>query len=176
MIDDGSYLTIEPRLFRWLSTKSYGCDSIMDLGAGKFDKLQYLRAKTKIGVERFLPYIEEYGRPGIMAVCEDMRELDKVFDAVGVESVDCIIMSDSLEHISKDDGTALIKKCFGRTKRVLVFTPHGFRHQDGDDGNPYQTHLSGWTPDELTALGFRVKVDEDFHQVGEGAIFAMWNR
>ncbi len=41
-------------------------------------------------------------------------------------------------------------------KRVIIFTPNGFLPQEVFDGNVRQFHKSGWSVEEMRALGFRV--------------------
>lgn len=38
----------------------------------------------------------------------------------------------------------------------MIYTPNGFLHQGEVYGNPLQRHLSGWTVEEFSRMGFRV--------------------
>jgi hypothetical protein len=73
------------------------------------------------------------------------------------DSFHAAVALDVIEHLTKSDGMRMIKEM----KRVsadivLLMTPNGFLPQD-DDENSFQTHQSGWTFQDLSALGFRVK-------------------
>ena len=115
---------------------------------------------------------------------------------LGIERVGIISLIDFVEHLEKEEATALIKKTMARADRVLVFTPLGFDHQDGEDSYDFakknlqklftkeekelavkaQTHKSGWTAEDFETLGFDVLVNSNYHAKGEGAIWAQWSR
>ena len=73
------------------------------------------------------------------------------------KSFDCVLASDVIEHLTKEDGQKLIKVMENlATKKVIIFTPNGFLYQPAHDGNEYQKHLSGWSVKEMKNLGYRV--------------------
>ena len=41
-------------------------------------------------------------------------------------------------------------------KKVIIYTPNGFLPQDEKYGNPLQLHVSGWTPEQMKQMGYRV--------------------
>ncbi len=132
------------------------CKSVLDLGCGHHSMVPIIPTYIeKTGVELFEPYYQEALRKKRhhAYIQEDVMKVDfkdKTFDAV--------VLLDVIEHLSKEEGLALIKNMerWAR-KKVIVFTPNGFLHQDCYDDNPYMKHKSGWTYDEFSHLGFKVR-------------------
>lgn len=62
---------------------------------------------------------------------------------------------DVIEHFSKSEGYKLLYE-MNRISREgsSVFTPNGFVWQPPSPNNPFNAHLSGWTPSELAKLGW----------------------
>lgn len=96
--------------------------------------------------------------------------------------VDAIFLLDVLEHMPEADGHRALSDAFSLANQVIVFTPLGFYPQsyaDGDkdawgmNGTYWQTHRSGWTPDDFP--GWEIKVDPAAHE-GHGAFMAIWTR
>lgn len=87
-------------------------------------------------------------------VIGDARGLDALFRP---GSFDLVLALDVIEHLPKERGEAFLRALETlATRRVVVFTPNGFLEQGPLDGNPYQRHLSGWTPGEMAGHGYRV--------------------
>ncbi len=131
------------------------CGSVLDLGCGRHSMVPILPKKIRtVGVEFFKPHYEEAVKKGRHSeyIHEDILKVsfpDKSFDAV--------VMLDVIEHLKKEDGLALIEKMqrWAR-KKIAIFTPNGFLHQDEYDENPLMAHQSGWTAEEFKKMGFRV--------------------
>jgi hypothetical protein len=63
-----------------------------------------------------------------------------------------------LEHLSKEDGLKVIEQMeLISSNQVIIAMPVGFQELHTYDGNPYQTHKSGWTPTEFEGKGFKVR-------------------
>ncbi len=131
------------------------CDSVLDLGCGPSSPLQYCNLKYSVGVEFYEQYLAESIRKGIhdFYISADIRKME-----LSQKSFDAVVLLDVLEHLSKEDGLALIAKMESwARKKIVIFTPNGFLSQEHDlDGNPMQKHISGWTVEELEKLGFSV--------------------
>lgn len=56
---------------------------------------------------------------------------------------DLALMVDIIEHMTIDEGRALLRKLTGAGCHILVATPKEFVEQH-DDSNPYETHVSLW--------------------------------
>lgn len=105
---------------------------------------------------------------------------------VGLEPVDTVTAIDVIEHLTREAGLWTIAEMKNLAQsQVVIFTPLGFMPQDGGEktdawgyqGQHWQEHRSGWTPDDFP--GWRCFVDEHFHnRDGQdfGAFFAIWDR
>jgi ubiquinone/menaquinone biosynthesis C-methylase UbiE len=88
------------------------------------------------------------------------------------DSFDLINILDGIEHLTKKNGLELIKEMKRVCReQIILFTPDGFSKNEPHDawdihaehGDHYQKHLSGWTEEELTDLGFRYVEGWYFH-------------
>lgn len=98
------------------------------------------------------------------------------------EYLDTVIMLDVIEHMEKPEAQEVIRLCLDKARQVVIFTPMGFCVQEYDEGDKdawgmngtaWQTHRSGWTPDEFA--GWQIFTDESFHGPRGGAFFAIWH-
>jgi len=129
-----------------------GCESVLDLGCGRTSPLRFYKAKYSIGVDLFDPYLKRSQEERIHSeyILSDVTEVE--FEP---DSFDAVLCTEVLEHITKEKGRELIEKMkTWARKRVLITTTNGFCTQEVVDGNENQTHISGWSIDELTDLGF----------------------
>jgi len=88
-----------------------------------------------------------------------------------VEDFDLVLTFDVLEHLTKEDAIAVMKRIKG--KHVL-FGPleTSFRHNHFEVES--QEHLSMWTEQDFIDLGYKTEVLKNFHCV-DGQIFdAIW--
>ena len=169
----------EASVFEWLDKNVADAKSIVDLGAGQFDKILHgPQDIPRIGIERHKKCVDLWGKgDGFSAVVGDMREFERLLPKSGFNDV--ALMLDVLEHIDHKSGEKLLRDLQRRFRKILVFTPMGKIVQEGDPwgvGNPYNAHVSGWNAAELEALGFSTVVDVNYHKPGQGAVFAVWER
>lgn len=72
------------------------------------------------------------------------------------DSFDLCTAFDLIEHLSKEDGFRLLYEIDRVTKGLsIVFTPNGFVWQSPSSNNPFNAHISGWKPRELSGLGWK---------------------
>jgi hypothetical protein len=99
-----------------------------------------------------------------------------------INRVDTVVMLDVIEHMEKADGVeALRRACLIARRQVIVFTPLGFLPQSGGEeadawglqGQQWQRHRSGWTPEDFP--DWLHLVDEHFAPA-HPAFFAIWTR
>ncbi|HEU0015788.1 MAG TPA: methyltransferase domain-containing protein [Longimicrobium sp.] len=150
---------------------------VLDVGPG-IQPQDYFPARTHVCVEAHAPYVrrllaERAGDPRLVCLHGTWQEvLPHLPDA----SVDTAFALDLIEHLEKDEGYGLLRE-MARIARhqVVVFTPLGLYPQHYDEGQPdawgmdggyWQTHRSGWTPDDLARAGgdWEAVVSPDFHQ------------
>jgi predicted TPR repeat methyltransferase len=134
------------------------CQTLLDVGCGTNSLVSRFSNQLSytVGVDCFAPSLRASRTSGIHRDYVQMNALD-VGAYFGNESFDCVLASDVIEHLSKRDGWKLLAAMERIARRkVMIFTPNGFLHQDEYGGNPYQAHLSGWSVAEMRARGYRV--------------------
>ncbi|MFL6334919.1 MAG: methyltransferase domain-containing protein [Pyrinomonadaceae bacterium] len=169
---------------------------VLDIGPGirpqTFVKQPYLH----ICVDAHRPYLERVKREA----GDDPRYVfinstwNQALPMLPDKSVDTVFALDFIEHLEKEDGLNLLREAERVARRqVVIYTPHGFFPQSYDDpekpdrwgmdGGYWQTHRSGWLPEDfgegwevIIAPDF-ITVDEEEHVMDEpmGAIWAIRN-
>ena len=115
------------------------------------NQLQY-----SMGVDRFEPAVRESSSAQIHHdyCVMDALEIGERFQD---KSFDCVLASDLIEHLSKEEGYKLVAMMVRiARKKVILFTPNGYLPQAGYGGNKFQRHQSGWDVEEMRELGFHV--------------------
>jgi hypothetical protein len=75
--------------------------------------------------------------------------------AMKEDMFDFVTCFDVIEHFSKHDGYHLLYEIDRISKYgSAIFTPNGFIWQPPSKNNFFNAHLSGWTPKELSNLGW----------------------
>ena len=152
-------------------------DVVLDVGPG-IQPQTYFRPRQHVCVEAHPPYVrrlqaERAGDAGLLLLCGTWQE---VLPHLPDRSVDTAFALDLIEHLEKDEGYALLRE-MGRIARVqvVVFTPLGLYPQTyhegeldawGMDGGHWQTHRSGWHPEDMEHAGdgWEAVVSPDFHR------------
>lgn len=151
------FLKAFPDYYAELEKAVGGCKSLLDVGCGKDSPIANFSKKIRsVGVDAFLPAIEESREKGIHDdYCNiDVLDIDKNFRS---DSFDCVLASDLIEHLEKDEGDLLIEKMEKLAqKKVIIFTPNGFLPQGELEDNSWQVHKSGWYVDEMRERGYEV--------------------
>jgi hypothetical protein len=140
---------------------------VLDVGAGlcgKYQKSVALRASRYVMVDAHSRYLNEneVAAEKIVGVAPGAL---KQFET---GSFDVALAIDFIEHLSVDDAYATLKELARVAHTTALFTPEGWYDQHGCDvyhmgGEYWQTHRSGWTAEELEALGFDVEIWGGFH-------------
>jgi len=130
------------------------CESVLDLGCGPSSPVQRCeKIKYSVGVEIFKPYLEESKRKKIHTeyISKKIEEIN-----FSENSFDAVILIEVMEHLPKEIGLKIIKRAekWAR-KKVIISTPNGYFPMGDVDSNQYQKHLSGWTIQEFSSLGFK---------------------
>ncbi len=132
------------------------CRSCLDVGCGNRSFIPLLEFEHTVGVEYYGPALEDARKAGTHnGFCHaDVKDIKNHFSE---KQFDCCVALDVIEHLTKEDGFNLIKDMERiARKKILLFTPNGFLPQTSLYDNDLQEHLSGWSADEMKALGFKV--------------------
>jgi hypothetical protein len=134
---------------------------VLDLGPGicpqPFIKKPYLH----ICVEAHRPYVDRLK----LEVADDPKYVfinapcNEVLSTFPDNSVDTVFALDFIEHLEKTDGFRMLREAERVARcQVVVYTPLGFFPQSYDpgkldrwgmDGGKWQTHRSGWDPEDF---------------------------
>jgi hypothetical protein len=137
--------------------------SVLDVGFGfgKFGYLirDYFEAKSKllfqpeqwklkiVGVDIFDGYLSEIQRIIYSQII--IGDIFNVLPKLGKFEV--AILSDVIEHFSKDKGKILIDELFKHVEDIVISTPLGFLKKESASValNSHEDHISGWTPEDF---------------------------
>jgi SAM-dependent methyltransferase len=151
--------------------------SVLDVGCGIYPQ-RFVHPKVHVCVDPYTPYMDALRAklgddPRYVFLNASWADALELFaDA----SVDAVYALDVIEHLEKDDGLRFLEEAKRVARhQVVVFTPLGFYPQSYESGEPdrwgmggaeYQTHRSGWLPDDFDD-GWHVIACADFHDVDE---------
>jgi Methyltransferase domain len=138
-----------------LTSSLRDCQTILDVGCGCPSPLRVLQGVHLVGVDGYGPALEQARRlrSHDEYFLRDVREIGELMRS---RRFDACVALDVIEHLEKEDGLRMLRSMEHlAARRVIIFTPNGFVPQQSQDGN-LQEHLSGWTPEEMRALGYRV--------------------
>jgi len=169
----------------WLIKEMSGFDTILDLGAGSFNHLEYLEAKVKIGIEIFQPYIDNAVFKDCHMFCGNMihyRDLTKYL----WEGTRAVMLIDALEHIPMPFALKLVSDLKEDFDKICIMSPRGYDYQvkdvTGMGNDEGQTHKSFWFNEDFENLNMtEVLIDEDYHRnehpfPDKGCFFAKWEK
>ena len=153
-------------------------DVVLDLGSGICPQT-FLKPYVHICVDAHQPYLERLKRES----ADDPRYVlinaswDQVIGMLPDKSVDSVFALDFIEHLEKPDGLRMLREAERVARRqIVVYTPHGFYPQSYDDprkpdrwgmdGGYWQTHRSGWAPEDF-GEGWDVVICPDFLELNQ---------
>lgn len=150
----------------------------LDVGAGIHPQ-QFFRPTIHVVVEPFLPYIEKLmeteSAPShyvyVNAVWADAMKL------LPDKSVDTVFAVDVIEHFTKDDGLLFLAEAERvACCQIILFTPLGLYPQSYDEnhtdrwgmqGGVWQSHKSGWMPEDFPGANWEFLICKDYHLVDQ---------
>lgn len=143
---------------RALGAALRGCDSALDVGCGPASPLRaagFPGLLVGVDVSSSTLRAARVADPGAMLVRADAATAGRLFRP---RSFDAVVALDLIEHLEREPAFALIAALERLARRrVVLFTPNGWVPQPPAPDNPYQEHRSGFTVDDLRALGYRVR-------------------
>jgi len=139
-----------------LSKALHGCQSVLDVGCGVAPTLRQLGVPHCVGIEGYLPAVEEAKRRKTQdeIIHGNAGDLTRYFQP---KQFDACIAMDVIEHLPKENGLKLMQDMKLIAKRkVVFFTPNGFLPQSHSANDDLEEHLSGWEAKEMARLGYHV--------------------
>jgi hypothetical protein len=132
------------------------CSSCLDIGCGVSSPVRYVRLELSVGLDAHLPTLELARKHGTHDDYQSVPAQD-IGRHFGEGSFDCVVALDLIEHLTKEEGLALLAAMERiARKKIVLFTPNGYLPQASHDGD-LQAHHSGWTAPEMRRLGFHVQ-------------------
>ena len=133
---------------------------VLDAGCGTGLFGVVMRAMRRLGLPQligcdvFAPYLERVPR----GIYDDLVCCDIAYLPFRERCFSCVAAVEVIEHLDKVRGFHALKE-FERVSRgvIALSTPGGYQERRDEDGNPFQTHLSGWSANEFRRLGFKVR-------------------
>ena len=146
------------QMLTWLEIRKHlaGTRSMLDAGCGSKSLCQLLDPDHLVGIDGYGPSVELARKNGTHhEVMEgDIRELNGFFDG---RRFDACIAVDVIEHLPKKEGLQFAKDLERiASKRVVLLTPSGFLPQGHAEQDDLQAHHSGWEPEEMRGMGYKV--------------------
>lgn len=122
-------------------------DCVLDVGAG-IRPMNWHKPAQHVCVEPYAPYADMLEAGGYTVLRQTALEALQT-----PRTGHAVYLLDVIEHMDKVDATEVIELAMRGARQVVVFTPYGFMHQDHDvwgfEGHSWQTHRSGWLPEEF---------------------------
>lgn len=85
---------------------------------------------------------------GVTGVCADIRDYEVK------SNFDLFLWQHGPEHVNKIDVARFFGKYGQMFKYIVLESPNGPNEQGAMYGNPYEEHISAWTPKDYEDLGF----------------------
>ncbi len=155
------------RLNDWIDYSTAGATSVVELGAGFFNRLSAVNdsVSEKIGIEIWKPYIDNAKYNDCIKIEGDALDYRKLL--VGYEPEICMLI-DILEHFDKKVAIDLIASLKKDFEKIILMIPCGLYAQNKDvtgyGAHNHQTHRSYWYDDDILSLGFQENIkDSTFH-------------
>ena len=135
------------------------CHSVLDVACGQGRAGRTLR-KLKphisfmVGIDLYLPALKNAKQK---RAYDDYIRCDVRYLPIQPKTFDVTLCLELLEHLPKNEGSALLKSIEQISiKKVVLTTPAVFLSQDAFGGNPWQEHKSFWSPQELEGRNYKV--------------------
>jgi hypothetical protein len=142
------------------SSEIFKTKVVLDIGCG-IRPMGWFTPKVYLCVEPFSQYVEALqarfkSEPNFVILQMQAKE---ALLSLPKKSVDSVFLLDVIEHIEKEEGLLLLRECERVARRqIVVCTPLGYMEQKyeggekdawGLEGAEFQTHRSGWTPEDF---------------------------
>ena len=155
-----------PFTYHWIVRNAIGngVRSVLDVGCGEGEFTKEISQGERWKIYGIDIYPESVNKAKLSGVYKSVvvGDLVQISKSIANRKYDIVLASQVIEHLTKDDSLTLIAAMEKLAlKRVVVTTPVGFIEYDPIDNleskeNPFQKHLSGWSPEDFTKRNYRV--------------------
>jgi len=144
-------LSFESRIRTALS----GCQTILDIGCGT-GRLKTLYSNADYcGIELHKASADIALRSGYIKIISN--DVNKALSSLPKRSYDACVAIDLIEHLEYKDGIKLLNQMETVARKVsIIHTPNGYVPQKSINGNRFQVHISGWSPDFFLKRGYKL--------------------
>jgi hypothetical protein len=150
---------------------------VLDLGSGIKPQWFVPQPLVHLCVDAHRPYLERVqeeskGDQRMVLLHGPWHEVTAMLPD---KCVDSVFALDFIEHLEKEEGLRMLAEAERLARvQIVVYTPNGFFPQShngptdrwGMDGGRWQTHRSGWTPEDFGAQ-WQFVVSPDFIELDE---------
>jgi len=149
---------------RWLTKRAPAARSLLDIGGGNGILAMPHWNAGQITLLDIAPEVN-FAHLGRVVI----GDCETALDTFGEKSFDCVQFTECIEHLRKVKGRRMLEMLPKLARQALIVTtPGGFSRQPEVLGNPYNVHISGWTPPEFLEHGYEV------HMNASQIIATMW--
>jgi 2-polyprenyl-3-methyl-5-hydroxy-6-metoxy-1,4-benzoquinol methylase len=135
----------------WVEKNKDSINNILDIGAGSgtyYKLLSPIKSFKWLAIEAWKNYIDEFN----LEKMYDIVYNDDVRNFKWNEQYDLVIAGDILEHITKQEAEAVVKKILDHTKTLIISIPITHMPQEAINDNPYEYHVKDdWSHQEVLA-------------------------
>lgn len=153
----------------WINQKTKDSKSVVELGAGFFDRLSNVHntVPIKIGIEIWKPYIDNAKYNNCIKIHGNIKHYKFLLEKY---DLDTVMIIDVLEHFDKEVGFKLIEDLKENFNKIILMLPIGDFVQDKDitgfEAHDFQKHRSYWYEEDILKLNFNENIiDLLFHDV-----------
>ena len=166
--------TIISFVCEWMRNRSDRINSVLDIGMG-FGKWGFLSREYIYTWKKDLTLLEyrnykDFRVDAIEIYPEIITPLqNEIYNEIHigcateiideVDDYDLIIMGDVLEHLTKEDGKTLLKKCIKKGKHVVLATPVVFTKGRAVLDNEHEKHKCVWDNDDFILGDIKPKIN-----------------
>lgn len=127
--------------------------------------MQWYVPERHICIDPHKPYVEALKGAGYEAYQRTAIGALREFEA------EAIYLLDVIEHMEKENGLEVIELALSGHVQVVIYTPFGFVEQTQDSwgmgGEFWQTHRSGWMPEDFQGWTIETFRQEGFFAIHE---------
>ena len=151
---------------------------VLDVGAGIYPQ-HFFTPDIHIIVEPFLPYLKKLAETDAYPINKIFLNSDwfTAMKLLPEKTVDTVFGIDVIEHFNKDDGYHFLAEAERVARcQIIIFTPLGMYPQSyqendldrwGMHGSMWQSHKSGWMPEDFIGDGWEFLICKDFQPVDQ---------